>query len=348
MKVLIIGAGHRVKEALLPVLLNRKEDFDIIGIYSREHKLITVLDNQFEVDGISELDRKTVLEADLIYISVPALAIPNILTLLESYSGTNLSLVIDTPGLHVKNIDLIPKLLSYRRCWIAEDIVKLPWLDLLSRHSELSATGKMKKIHLDQAGWEYHGIALCKKLFCQEKLVSAKNRKRYPLKEKQTVELLFSHGGRANIINPRDYEKGNITIEYETCSVTTDLNSDELKIECIVDNQVCQGFRIGKLINTLQYHEKLIFGVVTDKTIHIVENMHNCKRVGLSRFLDDIVNGYDVYGVIESQEDLWITYFMATIGRWKRVALFNVNSSLFRFTVSLMWKTINAVKRIKF
>jgi hypothetical protein len=177
MRILIIGSGHRVQEAIIPVILNRKDKFDLVGIYSRTAKTLDALGVALKVETLDQLSQNVLSETDLIYSAVETLATPTIIAKLMEFNISQIDLLLDTPGLHVKHIGMVNQLRKFRHCWVAEDIPMLPWLDTITKAQDHHKLGDIKSITLDRCGWEYHGVALCKTLLSNRKLISSRKSK---------------------------------------------------------------------------------------------------------------------------------------------------------------------------
>lgn len=342
MKILIIGSGHRVQEAILPVIAARPNELQLSGIFSRTEKTLNVRNNTYQVKAITGLQEQDLADIDLLYCGVEILAVPEVIALLEKFNITNTDLLLDTPGLHVKNISLLERLYRFRNVWLAEDIVTLPWLETIEAAQSHYHLGQAKKLLLNRSGWEYHGIALTKKLL-NGKVVKTRLKKNVSKTDNNLVlnnmQLQFDNNHSAEIIYPRDYDVGTLSIELSQGNIGTDEQADTLRLEGIVKNRQCIGFQIGEVSTFLGEHEIEIFGELAPDTssIHIIRHMHDCKRVGLSRLIDNIIAGKGAYPIIEGMDDLWIGYITQVAGRWFTSPFSNVRYSIFRTIAGFMW-----------
>lgn len=348
MNVLVIGAGHRVKEAILPVLHNRNNDFVLLGIFSRTAKVIEITGSSYSAKKMQELNQSIIDQAQLIYVAVDIYATPNVVSKLLEYDVQEKYLLLDTPGFQVQDIRCLDWLKRFNHVWVAEDMITLPWLDTVQKAQDYYKLGEIKEIILDQSGWKYHGIALCKRLLPSYKLLESKLTRSSRCEDSKTelevLSLSFESDKKAKVIIPRDYSKGEITIVFENATISTETNENHLILEGIVEDKQCIGFSIGNCKTSLSPHEKQIFGALPPAchNIHVVRRMHDCKRVGLSRLLNEIVEGRGAYPLLASQDDLWIGYFLSKSKHWKRNAFNTVDSAIFRFIarVFFSFKTI--------
>ena len=261
--IMMIGAGRRFNNDILPVLELLENKFYINKIFSRKDNIIFSKNKHktktYSVFNIEKLNEKNISNTKYIYISVPYEQVESILKKLSQYDCSNIELIVDTPV-----IKKFKEYFIFKKVHIAEDSVFLPWIDLLKNQ-------KIKNIYFDRSIYAYHGISLIKK-------INQKQSHIYGFRFFNKIFLNFKNSKmKIKISEPRDYDKGEIFI-----------NGEEYPIKLFNSkNKIILKFKEKEV--SLNEVEKSLFGELKEENQDtIISRMHDLKRVGLYRLLNSI------------------------------------------------------------
>src|SRR3989338_5462133 len=194
-KILIIGAGNRVRGDVLPVL-ESLPGFEITGIFARHASSLFGAHRSYDVRTMESLSVENLKGARFLYVSVPRETLAQVLSDLPGASS--LEVIIDTP--------VLPAVKKYahkfKRIHVAEDSVFLPWLDGLKGR-------EVKEIECSQSVFRYHGMALVK-AFGPINYGYRLGNKLY----------LKAGNTKVKIIEPRDYASGKLKIDCQEPDLT--------------------------------------------------------------------------------------------------------------------------------
>ncbi|MGQ0551723.1 MAG: GMC oxidoreductase [Planctomycetota bacterium] len=138
-RVLVLGAGRRVQEDVLPTLLWLEDRFVLAGVCARRARSLSIGGRELAVRAFDALDAKTLAGVDLLYCAVTKEAVPGVLARLAelarsgAFDPRRVDLILDTPVLLLKHLRHARRLRVYRHVWVAEDTATLPWLGLALR-----------------------------------------------------------------------------------------------------------------------------------------------------------------------------------------------------------------------
>jgi hypothetical protein len=284
-KIFIFGAGKRVVNDILPVLGALSDQFEIIGICNTRKKIIFDLaGNIYRTVLLNETD-SLLKSADYVYLGVPPEKVKEVIEYIKSKSHPSaLNLILDTP------VSVTPDvIMGFNSVSVAEDIVYLPWIDLLPKDG-------LKKVSVNNAMIRYHGIAFLKKMFRSEILFAIGFFR---------TSLVFSKNGKfAVFCHPRDYGRGVLRFKFKN-----DLKMSSKDIEIIFDSkQLISGFKLRKEVVYLSESQKSVCNC-TVADLGVVPNMLLIKRIALVTFFENLLkenqryshsDGYDDYVVDKS------------------------------------------------
>jgi choline dehydrogenase-like flavoprotein len=194
--VLIIGAGKRVKNDVLPVL-ESLETHAISRIFARKPQALFGKRKVYEVSELDELDKDDIAAAQIVYVAIPRHEVSAILRRLLMFDCSHIDLVLSTPV-----VGDIPKS-GFKNIWVEEDSVFLPWLAHVPE--------QVVSITFDRSAYRYHAVALAKKL-CGGPV-------RFGIRIGQSL-WLWCNGVRVRIVEPRDYAKGQIRIVTKSSTIS--------------------------------------------------------------------------------------------------------------------------------
>ena len=362
-RALVIGSGQRVREAALPALLSRPDDWQLAGIRSRKAKTIEAAGVEhrvaaFDEDGglAASLD-----SVDLVYACVSKGAVPSVLSQLEAavrQTGATVDLLIDTPVLLFKHLASYKRFAAFHKVWVAEDMWSLPWVDTIERAREALDLGAPKRLILSRSAYAYHGLALAKTLLDEWRLVGAKRWRTGVVSEGEpksgetTYErrLTFAGGRTCEVSEPRDYSLGGFLLECERGAIADRPGHPGAHVlEPILDEGVTAdavprwlGFRIGEVETHLGPHEVKLFGEAEASSV--IARMDALKRVGFARLFDRITEGRGAYPLVEGIDDMWVDYTLEKVGRWRATPLTSARSGLARGLMGSLTSLAGKVK----
>ncbi|GEM_PF-6736430 len=247
--VLIVGSGNRIQNNFLPALNCLKEHFKIIGVYSRtEHKRNAVA-QKWGIPSVADLAKFDFSQINLVIMSITLKNNKQVLQKLAPYSS-NLILVIDTPVLPLKDLEAIKLLNRFKKVVVTEDFMNFPQFNLMREFVKDNHLGKLQKIHLDQSGYKYHGLALIRSFVNFKAILYS--RKISSSSENISLDYRFINGVQGCIIEPYKRLDGTITLTGSQGILTTEnveidstSNSRSVyKIKEVWENEKFQGFMI--------------------------------------------------------------------------------------------------------
>ena len=271
-KIVIIGAGGRVRSDVVPTLESLSNTFSIVGVFARRSGSIFGSIKDYDVQSIDNLSSTTLKDVRFLYISVPRDSVLDVLRSLPEVDGGK-ELVIDTP-IFSKNILVLAYSKGFSRVHIAEDMIFLPWI------RPVLSSGQIREVRAIHSLYRYHAIALFK--------VLARGSVRWGLRIKNKLYLRVG-GMKALLVEPRDYTHGKLLI-----------NGHEVKI--IRNNNMCTGFAFLGEREEIQKEESHLIGPI-DEHDTVVTLMSELKRVGLRRFFQSLKESEDTWSVNDGVND---------------------------------------------
>jgi len=314
-RVLVVGAGERVRADVLPVLALLSDRYELAGVRARSARTVESGGATVTVESLDELSAATVAGCDLVYVAVRKEAVPAVLGRLAAFDLSHADLLIETPVLLFKHLSHLRRIGSFRAAWAAEDTSALPWLDTLRAASAL--VGEPREVLLDRSAWRYHGLAMMKTLLRSERVTSA--RRRDAPATQARIDLRFAGGARGRLLEPRDYAVGHFVLSGSAGALTDSPRvARELGLrllEPIARDGACAGFRLGAFTTELDQVERELLGPL-EPGATVTSMMQAAKRVGLYRHFVALHAGRGAYPLIEALDDMAIDYLLEKLGRY--------------------------------
>lgn len=307
---MIIGAGKRVAEAVLPALEAASDSFELTGILTRSRSVVRTSTREYGADKLENLDQDRIDDADLIYMAVSKPAVPAVAKRLARFDLSRTDLLIETPVMLFKHFWFVRILRNFRNVWVAEDCVELPYFDTLD---DLSKNGPWDVADFHRSAYKYHGLAVLKRLFQSNRILLARVRDRNGNNPCRSIS--FSRNRRATILEPRDYSHGWFELSGSGVTVTDrkGKNEDQALISPIVEKGRCRGFAVMDTACNLKDEETSLIGPIDPET-SVTSMMDGMKRVGFYRMLRRISDRGDGYSMEEALDDMVIDYYLDKIG----------------------------------
>ncbi|MEK7467384.1 MAG: GMC oxidoreductase [Planctomycetota bacterium] len=286
-RIVIIGAGRRVSEDVVPALESLGDAFEITGLYARSPGAVFGRRRRYDVRPLQE-STANLKEADFVYLAVPRGAVVKALKNLAPTPRAEL--VIDTPT--PLSRDFLQALRRFRKVHVAEDSACLPWLDAVRAWYGKKSQAGPREIDCDRSVFRYHGIALLKVLAGTP---GAPARVRSGRRRGRVLRLRVGDA-RARIVQDRDYAKGKLT-----------LDGSEIRLLCAGES--CTGFEIEGTQSSLTPDESILMGGVLPGDT-VVTRMLHLKRVGLARMLAMAARGEDPWPLAEGINDARVDHML--------------------------------------
>ncbi|KQY22546.1 GMC oxidoreductase [Rhizobium sp. Root482] len=295
---IIIGAGRRVREDVLPALERLIGRAYVSGIYATSKSAVVGLDDVYDVEPISSLNAEALAPSQFIYVAVPPKKLASILSRLTEFDCSDKTLVVDTPTLRNKELDALYS--RFLKVAVAEDSAYLPWIKLLT-----NKYAPIERVEFDRSAYAYHAVALAKTILANG---GARPVVKKTAGSKRTKTFHFDNGRTSKLIGPRDYKSGAMRfLASDGTIIDTKPRSDSDVVICPrVEEFRCIGFQQGANFIALSPQETDLAGSFSPEDT-IVSRMLDIKRVGLMRLLSDLLSGGDGYTLKEGLDDAQAT-----------------------------------------
>jgi hypothetical protein len=209
-KVVVFGAGRRVKGAVLPALRCLENRFSVAAVVSRKAHELVVGDRRLMT--CANLDEIDFAGVGLIVIAVTTTEVPRLLARLATKPVRDAVVLLDTPVLPPTRIAAARHLRAFKRVLVSEDTLALPPFRLARTLLDSGAIGTLRRIYFFHNGYKYHALASIK-LLAGSSIRSITSRRYGGKLCQKTIEL--ENGVRALLYEPRDYELGKFRLEGE-------------------------------------------------------------------------------------------------------------------------------------
>lgn len=219
LRVLMVGAGRRVRNNFLPALACLAGRFRVEAIVSPTPDRRDPLAAQWNTASLGAIGEADLAAIDVVAISVPTSQNAAVLRELLPHAG-RLRLVIDTPIAWTRReyAECAPLLAHFAQVAVAEDYMNFPSFALARDAVAQGLTGKVEWLTLNNIGFYYHGLALIRSFAGLARVRSAK---RVAIGD-QVFALVYSLGGlKASVIGPyRAHTAGGITVQGSAATIT--------------------------------------------------------------------------------------------------------------------------------
>ena len=202
-RVLLVGAGRRARETLIPAIHCASPWIDLVGICARSERELELLGGQFRstTRRLADVDMGSV---DAIVVSVATPNVPGLLGELTDRGASGRILMLDTPVLEPRDLGSARKFGQFRQVLASEDNFALPPFVLARQLVTEGAIGRLRKIYLFHSGYRHHALAALKQL------TGAQRPKRLVIERSSSwsleVHVSFPGGIRATVFEPRHYD----------------------------------------------------------------------------------------------------------------------------------------------
>lgn len=222
-RVLVVGAGKRVEEAVVPALLCLESSVEIAGVVTRSSRKISFYDGEFSAQTETSVSAFDLGSIDTIVVAVTRSQVPAVLRDLVRSDVRHVSLMLDTPVLDPSGFGAVKLFPRFRRVVCSEDSIALPPIAAARRLIEDGAIGPVRGVWMFHSGWRNHALASIRSILGMRRPSRIRVRQmndkwsetsfRFPGRVRATVVQPHLHGhGRLLIVGDRgaiaDYETG--------------------------------------------------------------------------------------------------------------------------------------------
>jgi hypothetical protein len=296
-EIIIIGAGKRVREDVLPVFESLTKNQAAIALYAKNESGIFGRHQPRTVKSINDFSSCDVSKTRIIYVAVPVNEAIFVAKKLKQTLPEKVKVIWDTPicetVLYALNI------LKNHQKFVAEDSSYLPWLELLERKEG----SVLDRILIDGGGFLYHATTFASEI--QKRINGNECSQKFNIKKSSTA-LSYNINGKVKVIIKlaRSYEEGSIKLFFDDESKITLGGEGGNSSVKIIRNKIgqCSGFSLGNKFHALSEEETDLIGYVCSED-DIVSIMLKIKRVGLRRLILDVFNNKKRLKIIEANFD---------------------------------------------
>ncbi len=296
-EIVIIGAGKRVREDVLPVFESLIENQETISVFAKHVAGIFGRNKPLSVKSINDLSTAILEKTKLIYVAVPVNESLSLAKKLKKILPEKVKIIWDTP-ISTKVLSAL-NIFEKNQKFVAEDSSYLPWLELL----EDKKNKKLKQILVDKGGYLFHATAFISEI--QKRLNGQDCLQKANVKKSKT-ELLYNLGKKVSVIIKlkRSYSEGKIKLFFDDGSELILGGEGSQSNIKIIRNKYgqCSGFSLNDKIHKISPIESDLMGYV-HKEDDIVTMMLKIKRVGLRRLILDVYNNVTRLGIEDANYD---------------------------------------------
>lgn len=332
-RTLVFGVGKRVVETALPAFHRAQDRFEITAVFARSARALTIDGHEHRVRSVNDLSATDVANADLIYVAVGKAAVRDVARRLRAFDVSKLSLLIDTPVVTLKQLDVVRDLERFGRTGVAEDCIALPWYDAITE-LERGALGELRSVRFDRSAYKYHGNAMAKTLLRAKEVVTA-TASRVGSGVERT--FAFENGKTAVIVEPRDYSVGHVRCDGANACVD-DLHRDpattrdgkrRFVLSPWLEGERCVGVRAGDVEVRLDAEESSLM-TARPTEASVTARMEDWKRVGFLRLLRRMGRGDSAYPLAAGLDDMLVDWNLERFGRFSHRGLLSPRAFMVR------------------
>jgi hypothetical protein len=212
-RVLLVGAGRRAQATILPAIHCMRPWVELMGVHTRTAREMELLGGRLRIATRNELAKADLSSLDAIIVSVGIRQVPEILRTLESLDTRHLTLMLDTPILHHRDLHAMRHFSQYQEVLACEDAFALPPYVLARHLIQRGDIGRLRYVHLFHSGYRFHALASLRQLTGGSHPHSIRFKRWNPWCGSVTIR--FPGRVKATIIEPRHYGTGKLLIVGE-------------------------------------------------------------------------------------------------------------------------------------
>ena len=281
-RVLVIGAGKRVEETVLPALMCLQGSIEIAGVVARSSRKISFYEGEFTAQTETSPEAFDLATIDTIVVAVTRSQVPAVIRSLARFDTHHVSLMLDTPVLDPGGFGAMKMFPRFRRVVCSEDAIALPPIAAARALIDEGAIGDVRGIWLFHSGWRNHALASIRSMIGMRR-PSRITVRRWNEKWSET-RFRFAGGVRATVVQPHIHGHGKMLVVGDRGAIADydTERGESRRIGYVVEDGVYRGSTIdGKLVASER--DELLFA--------------NLPRAGLPR--PTIDNMFKIRGFME-------------------------------------------------
>ncbi|WP_282154054.1 hypothetical protein [Ruegeria atlantica] len=333
-----MGAGKRVRFAVLPAILALGDQVLLSGIHSRKPHAVPLPDGT-QLSTSTSLNAKHFEDIDIVIVAVRTNAIWGVLNALNDIPRKkDISIVMDTPPLRLSDFVKMRTFSGFKSVIVGEDWFKLsPILlikDLITRGA---IGGALHQIKLDRMSYRYHGLVTLRSIagtrwFRSIKATMAED-------GKTSYSVVTGNGISCRAILPRDYTRGTLYVAGNRGWISNH----------VPDGDAGDGHLIGFPLEESGWYQPIsldgnmlpsdaVDQNVTSLPLEYLEDntaINRLKIRGYARLVEDLMTDNVEYDIIDGLYDYFATAAVERLKRFCDLPVRNSQQSVLRIVLSL-------------
>ncbi len=243
-RVLIVGAGKRVEEAIVPALIGLGDAAEIVGIWARSSRKIALYGGEFTVQTEASPDAFDLSSVDTVIVAVTRSQVPSVLGQLSRSDTSHIALMLDTPVLDPGDLGATRSFKRFRRVVCTEDSIALPPIAAAKRLIDEGAVGQLRSVQLFHSGWRNHALASMRYLTGM-RMPSRISVRAWNPKWSET-RVRFAGGVRASVVQPHIHGNGRVLVVGERGAIVdyrTD-RAEAVEIGYLIEDGIYRGLTV--------------------------------------------------------------------------------------------------------
>ena len=244
-RVLVVGAGKRAEETIIPALLCLEGSAEIAGVWARSARKLSLYGGGFTVQTETGPGAFDLAEVDTIAVAVTRSEVPKVLRALARHDTAHIALMLDTPVMNPGHLAATKAFRRFRRVVCSEDAIALPPVTAARRVIEAGSIGRVRSITFFHSGWRNHALASARSLIGMRRPTRIRVSRWNP--KWTEARIRFSGGIRASVIQPHIHGNGRLLVVGDRgaiCDYRSE-RSEATEIGYLVEDGVYRGVTIG-------------------------------------------------------------------------------------------------------
>lgn len=316
-RVLVIGAGNRIQNTVLPALFCLEPKVDVVGICSKSRKKLKSPDGKSTFTTITDMNAIDYPSLDAIIVAVTTNNVPDVLRRLTEFNVEKTILFLDTPVLRLDDLRASKYFNFFGRVYVSEDYPFIASFNLVKQLVKAGTIGRLRHIYLFHNGYNHHALAILKHLTSNKLVSFAKVKKRN--NEVQEICFRFPNGVEATVIKPRDYGMGRFLVTGESGFIADYqlAGNSCIHLEYMFDRGVYRGVRV-KEKGKEHIFSSAGFNKIKKRLLDV--SLINCQKIeGLVLLFSKAFwgNPHSIYRPIDGVYDNTVSVFLHKYGIFK-------------------------------
>lgn len=260
-RILIVGAGKRAQETVVPALICLEGSVEIAGVWARSSRKLELYGGEFAIQTEIGPEAFDLARIDTVIVAVTRSQVPVVLRSLSKFDTGHIALMLDTPVLDVGHLGATRMFKRFARVVCSEDSIALPPVATAKRLIDQGLIGRLRSVQLFHSGWRNHALASIRFL-AGMRAPSRITVRRWNQKWGET-RIRFPGGIRASVVQPHVHGNGRFLVAGDRGSIVDYAadRSDATEIGYVVEHGVYRGVTVnGEVVQSeldRSFHENL-------------------------------------------------------------------------------------------